>query len=141
MADKKIPPYIQEAIEDMNTAQKEAKRPLEDRAFDYIEPLLEAERGDFRRVADLIERREWLPDNILVLVAEHLRGNAPAPERRTRQQMKLEQSVCFQVEELMKADAVGNMRSQSEAIEIVAKERHKSPEAIRGYLANMKNGK
>ena len=27
------------------------------------------------RLADLIERREWLPDNILALVAEHLRGN------------------------------------------------------------------
>ena len=130
MADE-IP--MNKIIEQAKSTSKEVKRPLQDRAFDYIEPFLEAERGDFRRIADLIERREWLPDNILALVAEHLRGNGATPERRTRQQMKMEFDVYCQVQDL-----VGTGHTQTAAIEIVAKERSKSPEAIRGYLSHVR---
>ena len=114
---------------------KEAKRPLQDRAFDYIEPFLEAERGDFSRVADLIERREWLPDNILALVAEHLRGNGAAPERRTRQQLKMEFRVYCQVQ-----DHIESGKSKYAVIKAVEDETGIPNETIKGYLSNMKKG-
>jgi hypothetical protein len=116
-------------------ASKEANRPLQDRAFDYIEPFLEAERGDFSRVADLIERREWLPDNILTLVAEHLRGNSATPQRRTRQQLKMEFGVYCQVQ-----DHIESGKSKYAAIKAVEGETGIPNETIKSYLSNMKKG-
>ncbi len=100
------------------------------------EPYLEAESGDWRRFADMIERGEPLPDLARKMIAEHLRGNSPPPVRRKRSQQRQEAAICYRVFEHME-----NGLSKYAAIKAVENEDPAlNEETIKNYLRNWKKG-
>lgn len=111
------------------------KKPtLEERALGFMEPFLEAERGDFRRVADMIERGEDLPASTRKLVADQLRGEGIAPSRRTRQQQRTDFKIYCQV-----YDHIETGMSKFAAIQKVAAELKMSEETIKTYMRRLKD--
>lgn len=100
-----------------------------------IEPYLEAESGDWRRFADMIEMGEPLPEGARKMVADYLRGESPPPKRRKRAQQRIEEEICYRVFRLMEGGA-----SRAVAIRKVADETPRLTEdAIENYLRNWKN--
>lgn len=111
-----------------------AKAPFEDLSFEFIEPFLEAECGDFRRVASMLERGEPLPSSTRKLMADALRGEANAPKRRTRQQQRMEHRICRRVIEKIN-EGIGKQA----AIDAVADEEQISDETIKTYFKKFRN--
>ncbi|MEO0328531.1 MAG: hypothetical protein AAF217_08015 [Pseudomonadota bacterium] len=101
-----------------------------------IEPYLEAESGDWRRFADMIEVGEPLPEGARKMIADYLRGESPPPKRRKRAQQRIEEEICYRVFRLMEGGA-----SRAVAIRTVADETPRLTEdAIENYLRNWKSG-
>lgn len=96
-----------------------------------IEPYLEAESGDWRKFADMIERGEPLHESARKIIAEHLRGNSPTPKRRKRQQEKTEAEICYLVFDQMEKGL-----SKYAAINKVSEIKKMEPETIKTYLRN-----
>lgn len=110
------------------------KKPtLEERALGFMEPFLEAERGDFRRVADMIERGEPIPVSTRKLIADQLRGEGIAPSRRTRQQQRTDFKIYCQV-----YDHIETGMSKFAAIRKVAVELKMSEETIKTAMRRLK---
>lgn len=110
------------------------KKPtLEERALGFMEPFLEAERGDFRRVADMIERGEPIPVSTRKLIADQLRGEGIAPSRRTRQQQRADFKIYCQV-----YDHIETGMSKFAAIRAVAAELKMSEETIKTAMRRLK---
>jgi hypothetical protein len=105
------------------------REPLEQ----VLEPYLEAESGDWRRFADMIERGEPLPEHARKMIADHLRGNSPPPKRRKRAQERIEADVCYRVFQCMDGGL-----SKYAAINEVSEVLKMEPETVKTYLKNWK---
>ncbi|NVK47207.1 MAG: hypothetical protein HWE33_12960 [Rhodobacteraceae bacterium] len=99
---------------------------------DSMEPYLEAERGDLRRVIDMLERGEKLPVSVRKIMADHLRGEG-RPSRRSRQQERTEFEDCCVVAAHMERGL-----SKFKAIQAAALDLGKPEETIKTYLRNLK---